>query len=201
MKVILQSILSLILGFCGGIISVKLAPRLQSRGFKPDITARTVRAERFELVDPSNRLNAYWGRDWQGGRILIAFFDEKDRPRAQFGVESSAAFNSNFAPFTALLGSDGRIRIQQRLDSSQRPVLTMGDAASETRLLLGHWLTTDMPGDDKDPWDKWSLVFPDLVHGGDSLDLGATTPLNSKRRTGYVVLRDSAGHVLRDFPK
>ena len=202
MKGVLQSVLSIVLGFCGGAAALRIAPRLQSPGVHPNITAGTIRAERFEVVGPSDNLLAYWGHDWQRGRVLITFLDEKGRPRAEFGVESQSGFNTNFKPFTTLIGSDGGIRIRQSLDSSQRPVLTMGDAATENRLLLGHWLTTDMPGDDRDPLDKWSLVFRDPSYGSEySVDIGSTTPLNTKRRTGYVALRDSSGHVLKDFPK
>ena len=111
------------------------------------------------------------------------------------------SLNSSFSPFELLFGADGRVRLQQVLDSSDRPVLTMGDAASENRLLLGHWPTADMPGDDKDRWDKWSLAFPDLRDGGDSLDLGASTPLNSNGRAGYVRLKDAAGQVRGALPK
>ena len=204
MKVIAQSILSVVLGFCGGVVALNIAPRLEFHGLRPNVTAGTVRAERFELVGPADNLLAYWGHDWQRGRILIAFLDEKGRLRTEFGVESQGPFNANFAPYTALLGSDGRVRIQQRLDGSQSPVLTMGDAATENRLLLGHWSTSDMPmpGDDRDPWDKWSLVFRDPSHGTqDFVDIGVTIPLNTKLRTGYVVLRDSSEHVLRDLPR
>jgi hypothetical protein len=62
-----------------------------------------------------------------------------------------------YSPFSALIGSDGGIRLQQRLDNSQNPVLVMGDSKTETRLLLGHRLSQDVAGDLKDPWDRWGL--------------------------------------------
>jgi len=201
MRNVMQLLVSAIFGLCGGLVATIISPRFQSSVPPRDVTAKTVRAERFELLNPSNHVIAYWGRDWKTGQILLSFLDEKDRQRAQFGVAPMQRFDSSFSPFEVLLGADGRVRLQQVLDSSDRPVLTMGDAASENRLLLGHWPTADMPVDDKDHWDKWSLAFPDLRNGGDSLDLGASTPLNSNGRAGYVRLKDTAGRVREAFPK
>jgi hypothetical protein len=91
--------------------------------------------------------------------------------------------------------------MQQRLDSSQNPVLVMGDSKTENRLLLGHWLREDVAGDSNDPWDKWSLVFRDPSQGWrDYVDIGVTTPLNTKQRTGYVVLRNSSDRQLQEMP-
>jgi hypothetical protein len=182
-------------------------PRLQSVKEVPAIRAETVRATRFELVGESDKTLAVWARDAQSGRILISFLNEKGAPLAEFGIEPSQINNgrlSGFTPFTDLIGTDGKIRIQERLDGSDSPVLAMGDGQTEGRMLLGHLHQTDMDDDKnrKDPWDKWSLVFRDPAHGWkDYLDIGATTPLDTKQRTGYVVLRNSLDRRLEQMPK
>src|SRR5208282_6671168 len=141
MRIVWQSVLSMALGFLGGIIAMRVEPHLHTKGVPTIVHARTVRAERFELEGPTGSVLAYWGHDWQRGLVLIAFLDEKEQPRAEFGVERQVASSTaaSSSPFTAMIGSDGGIRIQQRLDGSQNPVLMMGDSASENRLMLGHW--------------------------------------------------------------
>jgi hypothetical protein len=204
MKVIWQSVLSLILGFLGGIVAVKAEPWLRHREAPLNIRAGTVRADRFELAGTSDRPIAYWGRDWQRERILIGFNDEKGQSRAEFGIQATQNEGGRllgFKPYTALLGSDGKVRLQQLLDETQKPVLAMGDSQSEARLLLGHFLYNE-PADLRDPCDKWSLVFTDPTHSGRYfVDLGATTPLDTRQRTGYLVLRNSSGRRLDEWPK
>jgi len=202
MKIMAHSILSVILGFLGGIAATKFELRLPSHQAPGLVRAGTVRANRFELVGPSDNLLAYWTQDWQKQKILIAFVDDKGRSRAEFGTEVrlvDAGRQVVESPFTALIGSDGGIRIREGLDPSQNPVLAMGDSAGENRLLLGHWLRGDVAGNYKDPWDKWSLVFRDPSR--EYLDVGATTPVDTKRRTGYIVFRNSLDRQLSEVPK
>lgn len=208
MRVAWQSILSLLLGFVGGIIGMKVGAHVQSNEWRSVINAGIVRATRFELVDSgySEHARAYWGQDSPNHRTLIAFLDEEGRPRAGFGTERDQTVDGKtavYSPFLALVGSDGVNRLQERLDSLQNPTLTMGDSASETRLLLGHWKSSDVAGDDKDLWDKWSLVLRDPSQGGwrDYTDIGATTPTDTKQRTGYLILRSSGGSQLSELPK
>jgi hypothetical protein len=206
MKILWQSVLSSALGFLGGIVAIQLGPRLLPVKTSSVIRAETVQASRFELLGGSDKVLAYWARDMQSGRILIAFLDETGTPRAEFGIAPGQLDNgkpSGFTPFTALVGSDGKVRLQERLDSTQGPVLAMGDGQTEGRLLLGHFSQNDIDDKDrKDPWDKWSLVFRDSSHGWkEYLDLGATTASDSKERTGYVVLRNSLDRRLEQFPK
>ena len=206
MRTFWQLASSAILGFIGGIVAIQLGPRLQSSKKLPVIRAETVQASRFEVVGESSRIVAYWAHDAQSGRILISFLDEKGASRAELGVEPSRFDNgrpSALTPFTALIGADGKIRLQARLNGTQDPVLAMGDSQSEGRMLLGHFSQNDMDDKDhKDPWDKWSLVFRDQSHGRkDYLDIGATTPLDTKLRTGYVVLRNSLDRRLEQMPR
>jgi hypothetical protein len=202
MKVGWHYCLSLLLGICGGILGSYFVPWFRSNYSPSNISARTVRAERFELLDPSKNVVSYWGTDWKNNRILIVFLDERGKLRAEMGVEAMRGFSSGYSPFTALLGSDGGIRIQQILNDSQYPEITMGDAASADRIQFGRWRTSDVSGDDDDQWDKWSLVFRDPSHGWkDYAEIGTSTVLGTDNRTGYFVLRDSNGKALRYFPK
>ncbi len=158
-----QSALSLTLGFLGGLLATEVHGRLHSREITTVLSAGTIRARRFELVGPSDMPLAYDGRPIR------------------------------YNPFSALIASDGRIRIQQRLDNSQKPVLVMGDSKTEARLLLGHRVSEDVVSDSADPWDRWGLSFRDISEGWiDFADIGITTPMDTKKRTGYLVLRDSS---------
>jgi hypothetical protein len=202
MRAVWQCALSLVFGFIGGVIATNGKFILKGS----EISAETIRATRFELVDLSDNPLAYWARDKQGQHVQIAFLDEKGRLRAEFGVEPSQLEGGRpiaYSPFTALIGSDAKVRIRQGLDRSQNPVLAMGDSKTENRLLLGHWETRDVvSANEPDPWDKWSLVFRDPSHGWrDYLDIGATTPLNGKQRTGYAVLRNSLDQQLSEMPR
>ncbi|MGB6843299.1 MAG: hypothetical protein WBE09_00260 [Candidatus Acidiferrales bacterium] len=203
MKAILNFVLSLALGFLGGLLAARLELRTQLRGTASAVRVPVVRAERFELVSASGNPLAYWGNDWQRGRVLMAFLDEKGRSRAEFGVAATrfgVGGGTDFTPFTALLASDGKIRLQAHLDKTQDPVLAMGDSNSEGRLLLGHSSNADTSGEQSDPWDKWSLILRDPSHGWkEYVDLGVTTPLDTKQRTGYLILRNSfnkKSHIL-----
>lgn len=195
MKSILNFVLSLTLGFLGGILAARLELRTQLRGPASTVQVRVVRAERFELVNGSGATLAYWGNDSQRERVLMDFLDEKGRSREEFGVaarRSGSTGGTDFTPFTAILGPDGKIRIQERLDISQDPVLAMGDSNTEARLLLGHSLNGDMSGERNDPWDNWSLVFRDPSHGWKKyVELGVTTPMDTSQRTGFLFLRNS----------
>jgi hypothetical protein len=207
MRVIWQSALSVLLGFAGGIVAMNVELRYRTKWVMPIIRAETIQANRFEVVGTPGLVLADWGLDPEHGGVVIAFQGEGGKRCAEFGTATTRFEGRNlagFEPFMAMLGPDGNARVQVRLDEFHDPVLTMGDRLSEGRLLLGHTSSTDTPGDNdnKDPWDKWSLIFRDPSHGWkDYVDIGATTPLNSKLRTAYVVLRDSSGHELRSLPK
>lgn len=207
MRFIWHSALSLLLGFLGGVAAMKVELRSQARAVLPIIRAETVRANRFELVDSRKpgQVVAYWGQDWQRQQTLIAFLNETGKPSLRIGTERNqrpGMSNGSYSPFFELLGSDGKSRIQQRLDGSENPVLTMGDSRTEERLLLGHWLRGDVAGKGEDPWDKWSLVFRSPSNGlQDFADIGMTTPVDSKKSTGYVLLHNSEGHQIAQMPK
>ncbi len=203
MRIVWQSALALVFGFIGGLVATHAGPYLKSRA--PEVRAETVRARRFELVDSSGQGLAYWGKDKQGHRISIAFVDEEGRPRAEFGTEASQLSGgqpSAYSPFSALIGSDGKARLRQVLDSAQNPTLAMGDSKSENRLLLGHWDSRNSGGSEADPWDRWSLVFRDPSYGWrDYVEFGVTSPLGKQQRTGYAVLRNSRDQQLSILPK
>jgi hypothetical protein len=205
MKLVWQSLLSISLGILGGVIGTLIVLHMQSR-WKPEFSAGIVRATRFELVDSqrSSQPIAYWGRDWADHRIAIVFTGGGERSHAAFGTEQSQSGNfmsASYSPFLEFAGANGAVELQERLDSSGKPVLLMGDTASEDRLLLGHIRAADVSGKGGDPWDRWSLV----IRGGsrvskDYLDIGATTPVNGQKRTGYLIIRDSEGRQKATLP-
>ena len=129
MKGVLQSGLSLVLGFIGGIVAMNT--NLHLKQHEPEVRAETVRATRFELADSSGNPPAYWGKDRQGVNTEIAFLDEKGAQRVRFGMEASQLSGKRplaYSPFSELIGSDGKVRLRQRLDVSEYPVLAMGDS-------------------------------------------------------------------------
>jgi hypothetical protein len=200
-SIVWQQVLSLVLGFCGGMVAMQL----ENRRAVYDMSGKTVRASRFELASSSGNILAFWGQDAQHQRIVIAFLDEKGKLRAELGNEPSRLEDGRataFVPFMAMLGSDGKVRLREGLNVQQYPFLAMGDQQTETRVLLGHSLHgSDMGGASDDPWDNWSLLFKDPSQGWrDYVDIGVTTPLGTDRRTGYVLLRNSADRQLSQMP-
>lgn len=196
MRIVWQSTLSVILGFIGGLIGMNA----HFHG-NHSASADTIRATRFELVDSTNRTVAYWGQANEGREIQIAFCDEQGKIRAKLGISATQVVGGRpvaFSPFNELNGSDGNVRLQQRLDGSQNPVMTMGDSKSQSRLLLGHWNNDDISGNTEgNRLDKWSLVFRDSSHGWrDYVDIGVTTPLGADERMGYAVFRNSKDRQL-----
>jgi hypothetical protein len=201
MKRILQSAVSLILGFVGGIIATRIYPP------KPPalINAGIVRAERFELADgPTLPPDAYWGRDEHGG-FNIAFFNSRHRVIASFGIGPSQYTKygpTAFTPGLSLSGENGQPRLQAGLDSYEDPFLVMGTGEGNDRILLGPYSGFEATQHSKDAQRPWTLVFRDPSHGWrDYVILGMTTPFGSKVRTGNLVLQNSQGHELSQQPK
>lgn len=203
MRAVWQSVLSIVFGFIGGVIAMNT--NLHFKHDQSEIHAETVRAARFELVDPLNNTLAYWGKDKKELRIEITFLDETGAARAKFGVEPNQARGgrlASYSPFAELLGSEGEARLWQGLDGSQNPVVVMSDSKGADRLLLGHWRTSDVAGSkEPDSWGNWSLVFKDPSHGWrDYVEIGVTTPLGTEKRTGYAVLRNSKDQQVSLLP-
>jgi hypothetical protein len=204
MRIVWQSALSVILGFIGGVVAMNTNFHFNRPA--PEIRGETIRATRFELVDSSNSPLAYWGKADQGRSIQIAFLDDQGAIRAKFGVQASQLVTGRpvaFSPFSEFIGSEGKVRLAQRLDGAQNPVLAMGDSKGENRLLLGRWNSQDFVGTGEvDRWEKWSLVFRDSSHGlRDYVDMGVTTLSGTDQRTGYAVLRNSQDRQLSIEPK
>jgi hypothetical protein len=201
MKIFRQSVLSIILGFIGGVMAMYTKLPFN----RPvEIRAETIRAAHFELVDPTNRPLAYWGTADQGRDIQLAFFDDKGAIRARFGTKASNLTSERpvtFSPFSELLDSTGKARLQVRLDGSENPFLAMADSSGANRLVLGHWNGQDVAGE-ADHWDKWSLIFRDSVYGWHNyVDVGVTTRLDTHTRTGYVMLHNNSDHEFSVEPK
>jgi hypothetical protein len=207
MKIVWQSLLSLALGFAGGILATKVNIPLNRH---IDSSAEVVRANRFELVNSYGKTLAYWGEAKDEHKVMLSFIDENAHPQDEFGVEYKEMENgrpSVYTPFSMLFGRDGIARMWEGLDSTQNPVISMGDGRSEGRLMLGHNCCTDVAGDANDPWDNWSLSMRDPSPNSEEyVNIGVTTPLNGKMRkgnvrTGYLELRNSSGRQLSEEPK
>lgn len=200
MRGLWQGVLSLALGFAGGVLATRVVPPRSLNG-----QAQVVKATRFELADSSGRTVSIWGQNKGTGEIILEFDDPNQQPRAEFGIKPSQLHDSNataYTPFMVLIGPDSKPRIQQILDPDARPVLAMGDSKSENRLLLGRFNRGDSSPDMKDKWDNWSLVFRDPSQGWrDYAEIGVTTPLNTQKRTGYVTLRNTLDHQVSMEPK
>jgi hypothetical protein len=158
-----------------------------------DRETTTIRAARFELVDSSGKVLAFWGRD-RGNNTVLAFlqtYSEGTGPGEFNGLAAQTRFtgqnpNEAFAvgimstqvPFMNILGKDGNSRASLYLTQQQKPVLNMADGRSESRLELG-FISNDAPapGD-----DDWALRFraPDVAGIGSMKD-----PTNQKYR-GYL---------------
>lgn len=198
MKRVLQSALSLILGFVGGIV----ATRIYSPKPPALINAGIVRAERFELADgPTLPPDAYWGRDEYGG-FNIAFFDSRHRVIASFGVAPTQYAKNGpkaFTPGLSLSDKTGDGGFSVGLDHWGSPAIAMTNPRTRDALYLGHIFRSDMSGDYNDPWDYSGLEFS--KGWKNYVALGMTTPLHTKERRGFLELSNAHGRKINQQPK
>jgi len=152
----------------------------------------TLRAPRFELVDSTGRVLAFWGTD-RGNNTVLAFLQTSTgedgtgevKPPAQqtrfTGQNRNEAFAfgmmSTQVPFMNILGKDGNSRASLYLTPQQKPILNMADEHNESRLELG-FISNDAPALED---DDWALRFraPDVA--------------------GIGSMRDSSDHRYRGF--
>lgn len=161
---------------------------------EPQVT--TVRSTRFELVDSSGKVSAFWGVD-RGNNIVLAFIqpdsggtppsERLNQPRQQMrltGQNPNEAFAvgmmSTEVPFLNIAGKDGTSRALLYLTQQQKPLLNMADERRESRLELG-FISNDAPGPED---DDWALRFrePDVAGIGSIKD-----PTDHKYR-GYLLV-------------
>ena len=106
-----------IVAVAGGFVGSALHDRIRPR-------ATTIRAERFEVVEPSGRLASYWGSDadpnikTQKGTLLI-FLDPHGVRRCQIGSRAS-----DYSPELLFCGIDGPPDKPQRYGA--QPLLRVG---------------------------------------------------------------------------
>lgn len=159
----------------------------------------TVRASRFELVDSTGKVLAFWGTD-RGNNTVLAFLQksttedgtEEVKPSTQqtrfTGQNRNEAFAfgmmSTQVPFMNILGKDGNSRASLYLTAQQKPILNMADERNESRLELG-FISNDAPALED---DDWALRFraPDVAGIGSMRD-----PSDHKYR-GYLSVERNA---------
>ncbi len=156
------------LGFVGGSLA-------RQRSAAADASPQVIRASRFELVDESGRVVAFWGHD-DYRHTVIAFTPDGGAEAAWFGVDSVASG-------TLRVGGEGGHATLNLWRG--KPVLAMGDKRFATRLLLG-FIQSDYPSPAE---DSWALMFrrPDLAVVGTLKD-----PLRGSY-TGVLKIIDSSG--------
>jgi len=157
MRQLLLVVTSLLAGFAGGLLGVRVA--LTHRPPQPD---QLVRARSFELVDQAGQPISYWGVDHNGDAVL-AFGSHWPSspgkgPRSDHSAPNLRDLNGQRAaigvidddPFLRLRGADGKTRIRMYLSDYAKPILLMEDK-SGPRISLGIE-QSDMPGPNDDDW-------------------------------------------------
>ena len=179
-------LLSCIFGFIGGYA-------YSHSQFAQEPRPATLRSSRFELIDSTGKVVAFWGTD-KGNNSVLAFLQNHPSENSS-GLPTRATSQTRFTgqnpdeafavgmlsthvPFMNLLASDGTSRALLYLTKEQKPIFNMSDERSESRLELG-FISSDAPaaGD-----DDWALRFraPDVAGIGSMRD-----PTDHKYR-GYL---------------
>lgn len=166
MKTILLIFSSLVAGFLGGLIALRLA------NVRDQHRADLIQARRFELLDGTGQAIAYWGMSPTNQPVLAFVSGGKaDRMRASFGMQTDNG------PFLRLQSSDSRLGILMNTDYFGRPAIAMKDDGP-----MGIFLgveQSDTP-ELKDKAERWVLTFlPD-----DRARIGAYT--EDKSGNSYI---------------
>ncbi len=204
MKIAWLSLLSMALGFIGGLAATKVSSYLIEQPNHDKVGELTVRATRFELVNSAGTPLAYWGEDRPRGehgppRAQIAFIDRTGQSRAEFGLTTEAGNRGvEYNPFFVFRDSDRNARLEETLDEGG-PFLGMGDAKGADRVLLGHWARGDVV--DAPDSDVWSLSFRAPFDQRNYAEMGVTTPLNTHNRTGFLMLYNHSASKPTKWPK
>jgi hypothetical protein len=198
MKAFLRQIvgwlLSCVFGFIGGYF-------YSHSQFNQEPRLTTLRSSRFELIDSTGKVVAFWGTD-KGNNSVLAFLQNRpseggsqlptpaasqtrfteQNPDEAFAV----GMLSTHVPFMNLLASDGTSRALLYLTEEQKPIFNMSDERSESRLELG-FIRSDVPAA-RD--DDWALRFraPDVAGIGSMKD-----PTDHKYRGYFSVERNPIG--------
>ena len=141
-----------------------------------------IRSSRFELVDRSGRVVAFWGTD-RGNNLVLAFlqkgqqggrpeeylpFSQSDFTMQDRNEAFAVGMLSTQVPFMNLQAKGGSSRALLYLTEYQKPVLVMSDEKFEGRLMLG-FSSNDSPSPAD---DDWALAFrgPDVAGIGSIKD-------------------------------
>jgi hypothetical protein len=122
------SLVALAGGFLGSWLFAAIGPR-----------PATVRAGRFEVVDPSGRTTSYWGLDpnvhlqssTPKGTLLV-FLDSNGRHRCQIGSNSG-----DYSPQLEFYGTAGPMDDPEHYDVQPRFSVALGDTGSPFLLMRG----------------------------------------------------------------
>ncbi len=99
----------------------------------------TIRAERFEVIEPSGRLLSYWGPDADRNipattpkGTLLVFLDSHGVPRFQAGTN-----NGDYSPHLLFYGADRPADLPGRYRAQPRFSLGLGETGSPTLHMRG----------------------------------------------------------------
>jgi hypothetical protein len=170
-------LLSLVFGFAGSAVSIKLHGYLSA---SPEVlTAKAV-----VIVDDSGSPLSYWGRDNSGGMTLV-FYSKQQQRAATFGIDNQKS------PFLEFRGKDNVVRGIFHYDLGEKPSLVLLSPSSQSSLFLGE-ASNDTPSFPDSNGDNWALVLrrPD-GRAAASVEM-AKDPL-TRSFGGEVSTVDSAG--------
>jgi len=153
--------------------------------------APVVRSSRFELVDRDGRLLSTLAGDPEKGSVGISFYDENGKVRTTVGLQAAERLPSRqwsqYRPSILFFGNDGGSRLQLVLDAWDKPVMYMGSADWEGRVILGHGSISSEGGTGDSR--VWALGFTTPGRVATTL-IGTTEALGANRATGFIGLKD-----------
>lgn len=165
-------------GFCGSCL--ERAIRVNS--VMAD-SSRTVRSNRFELIDSTGQPAAILEtRTGRGSRLV--FIDSK------IGIPLEVGMSSTGKSFLRMNGADGKPRVTLRIVDGDKPLLTMGDGQWEQRVLLG----TVQPDSPDPKSDSWALLFGNPIDRQLLAAIGMNTGSALRAARGSVSVRTGEGN-------
>jgi hypothetical protein len=151
-----------------------------------------IRASGIELVGPGGKVFSTLAQDPSNGSAGMSFYDENGKLRATVGLRAAARLPSGqwskYAPSVVFLGNDGGSRLELLVDTWDKPVMYMGSADWEGRVVLGHGgISSEGPPPGDSP--VWELGFTTPGRTGTTL-IGTAEAFGSRHATSFIGLND-----------
>ncbi len=181
----------LLLAFCAGVVGGYTGFWVARWQSAASSDRAVIRASRIDLVGRGGKIFSTVAQDSEKGSAALRFYDENGNARATVGlqaaVRSAAGEWSKYAPSLEFFGNDGGPRLRLLVDTWDKPVMYMGAADWEQRIILGHGgISSEGPTGDSPIWE---LGFTTPGRTATTI-IGTTEIGGTKHATSFVALNN-----------